>query len=207
MSVSSGELHREAACKPQSVLAAQHPSRKDQAAQQCKVQAPAAPADTAESGGLRMPAIMWIWVWVFFHFTYLFSLPSCPSGSCGSRYILSPHSWFAVPTTLLLWLSLPCGVSLKCSFKISPYSSCSTGTFLCAWLAQRSPWTLPFPLVLPEMITSLNPQAVRRGEPQQSSTQLYKAALTLPRMGWNRTARERWAGSRRGNNHRSTIHK
>lgn len=143
-SASSGELQRAAACRPQRVLAARRPSRKDQAAQQCKVQAPAAPADTAGSGGLRIPVLIWIWVWVFFHFTYLFSLPSCPSGSNGSRYILSPYSWFVLPTALLLWLSLLCGVSLKCSFKTSPYSSHSTGMFLCACLAQRSPWTLPF---------------------------------------------------------------
>lgn len=143
-SACSGELQREAACRPQSVLGAWRPSRKGQAAQQRKVQAPAAPADTAGSGGLRIPVLVRIWGWVFFHFTYVFSLPSCPSGSNGSRYILLPYSWFVVPTALLLWLSLLCGVSLKCSFKSSPYSSCSTGTFLCAWLAQRSPWTLPF---------------------------------------------------------------
>lgn len=75
----------------------------------------------------------------FFHFTCLFSLPSCPSGSNGSRCTLSLYSWFVVPTTLLLWLSLLCGVSLKCSFKISPYCSCNSETLLCAWLANKGP--------------------------------------------------------------------
>lgn len=64
-SASSGELQRAAAREPQSLLAAQHPSRKEQAAQQGKVQAPAAPADTAESGGLRTTELRWVWVWVF----------------------------------------------------------------------------------------------------------------------------------------------
>lgn len=145
---------------------------------------------------------------IFFHFAYLFSLPSCPSGSNGSRYTLSLYSWFVVPATLPLWLSLLCEVSLKCSFKISPYSSCSTGTFL--WPAQKRPHgPCVFPAMLPEMIISLNPQAVSRGEPQQSCTHpaVVQSCPYLPGMGWNRTARDRRAGSTGGNNHCSATNR